>query len=123
MLALIVSLICIGAGLARMGFIADLISKPVRVGYLAGLAITIFIGQLPKLFGYSIDADGLIQELVVFLQNLDQTNPWTLAVGLLCLVLILGLKRWAPRVPGVLVAVVLAIVITTFFDLATKVFT
>ena len=120
MLALMVSLICIGAGLARMGFIADLISKPVRVGYLAGLAITIFIGQLPKLFGYSVDADGLIQELVVFLQNLYQTNPWTLAVGLLCLFLILGLKRWAPRVPGVLVAVVVAIALTSFFDLAAK---
>jgi MFS superfamily sulfate permease-like transporter len=120
MLALIVSLICIGAGLARMGFIADLISKPVRVGYLAGLAITIFIGQLPKLFGYSVDADGLIQELVAFLQNLSQTNPWTLAVGLLCLLLILGLKRLAPRVPGVLVAVVVAIAVTQFFDLAAR---
>lgn len=120
MLALIVSVICIGAGLARMGFVADLISKPVRVGYLAGLAITIFIGQLPKLFGYSVDADGLIQELVVFLQNLEQTNPWTLAVGLLSLFLILGLKRWAPRVPGVLVAVLVAIAATQIFDLAAK---
>ena len=120
MLALIVSVICISAGLARLGFVADLISKPVRVGYLAGLAITIFIGQLPKLFGYSIEADGLIQELVVFLQNLNQTNPWTLAVGLLSLFIILGLKRWAPRIPGVLVAVVIAIAITQLFDLAEK---
>ena len=120
MLALIVSVICISAGLARLGFVADLISKPVRVGYLAGLAITIFIGQLPKLFGYSIEADGLIQELVVFLQNLNQTNPWTLAVGLLSLLIILGLKRWAPRIPGVLVAVVIAIAITQLFDLAEK---
>lgn len=120
MLALIVSMICIGAGLARLGFVADLISKPVRVGYLAGLAVTIFIGQLPKLFGYSVDANGLIQEFVAFLKNLDQTNPWTLAVGLLCLFLILGLKRWAPRIPGVLIAVIVAIAVTQFFDLATK---
>jgi high affinity sulfate transporter 1 len=120
MLALMVSVICIGAGLARMGFVADLISKPVRVGYLAGLAVTIFIGQLPKLFGYSVDADGLIQELIAFLKNLNQTNPWTLAVGLLCLFLILGLKHWAPRLPGVLVAVVTAIAVTQFFDLAVK---
>jgi high affinity sulfate transporter 1 len=120
MLALIVSMICIGAGLARLGFVADLISKPVRVGYLAGLAVTIFIGQLPKLFGYSVDANGLIQEFVAFLKNLDQTNPWTLAVGLLCLFLILGLKRWAPRVPGVLIAVIVAIAVTQFFDLAAK---
>lgn len=120
MLAFIVALICIGAGLARLGFVADLISKPVRVGYLAGLAITIFVGQLPKLFGYSVDADGLVKELIAFLQNLEQTNPWTLAVGLLTLILILGLKRWAPRVPGVLVGVVVAIAVTVFFGLAAK---
>jgi len=120
MLALIVSIICIGAGLARLGFVADLISKPVRVGYLAGLAVTIFIGQLPKLFGYSVDANGLVQELLAFLKNLEQTNPWTLAVGLLSLLLILGLKRWAPRIPGVLVAVVVAIAATALFDLAAK---
>jgi high affinity sulfate transporter 1 len=120
MLALIVSIICIGAGLARLGFVADLISKPVRVGYLAGLAVTIFIGQLPKLFGYSVDANGLVQELLAFLKNLEQTNPWTLAVGLLSLFLILGLKRWMPRIPGVLVAVVVAIAATTLFDLAAK---
>ena len=120
MLAFIVSIICISAGLARLGFVADLISKPVRVGYLAGLAVTIFIGQLPKLFGYSVDANGLIQELVVFLKNLNQTNPWTLAVGLLSLFLILGLKRWAPRILGVLIAVVVSIAVTSFFDLAAK---
>ena len=51
MLAILVGLVCAGASLARLGFVADLISKPVRVGYLAGLAITIVIGQLPKLFG------------------------------------------------------------------------
>ena len=72
MLALMVSVICIGAGLARMGFVADLISKPVRIGYLAGLALTIFVGQLPKLFGYSVDANGLIQEFLAFLNNLYQ---------------------------------------------------
>ncbi len=120
MLALMVSIICIGAGLARLGFIADLISKPVRVGYMAGLAITIFVGQLPKLFGFSVDASGLVGEFVAFLRNLGQTNPWTLAVGLLSLILILALKRWAPRVPGVLVAVVLSILITTFFGLQAK---
>ena len=120
MLALIVSILCISAGLARLGFVADLISKPVRVGYLAGLAVTIFVGQLPKLFGYSVDADGLIREFIAFLTQLSQTNPWTLAVGLLSLIVILGLKRWAPRVPGVLVAVVLSITLTVVFDLAAK---
>jgi high affinity sulfate transporter 1 len=120
MLALMVGLINAGAGVAKLGFVADLLSKPVRVGYLAGLAITIFIGQLPKLFGFSIDADGLWQEITVFLRNLDQTNPWALGVGLLCLVIILGLRKWRPRVPGILIAVVTAIVIAIVFDLAAK---
>ncbi len=120
MLALMVGGLCIGAGIARLGFVADLISKPVRVGYLAGLAITIFVGQLPKLFGFSVDADGLIQEFVVVLQNLDQTNPWTLAVGLLTLVIILGMQRWAPRLPGILFAVLASIAVTVVFDLASQ---
>ena len=120
MLALMVGLICIGAGIAHLGFVSDLLSKPVRVGYLAGLAITIFIGQLPDLFGYSIEGGNAIQDTLGFLSNLDQTNIYTLGVGLLCLVIILGLKRWVPRAPGILFAVVAAIAATVLFDLAAK---
>jgi len=120
MLALMVGLINAGAGFAKLGFVADLISKPVRVGYLAGLAITIFFGQLPKLFGFSVDGDNLIQEVSAFFQSLDQTNIWALGVGLLCLAIILGLKRVAPRVPGILIAVVVAISLSALLDLAGK---
>jgi high affinity sulfate transporter 1 len=120
MLALLVGLICVGAGVARLGFVADLLSKPVRVGYLAGLAITIFIGQLPKLFGFSVDADSTLEELAAFLTNLDQTNIWALGVGLLTLAIILGFRHWAPKSPGILFAVVISIVVTVIFDLAAK---
>jgi high affinity sulfate transporter 1 len=120
MLALIVGLINVGAGIAKLGFVADLISMPVRVGYLAGLSITIFVGQLPKLFGFSVDGDSLLQEATAFLRSLDQTNYWALGVGLLCLVIILGLKRFAPRAPGILVAVVIAIIFSAIFNLAEK---
>ena len=120
MLALIVGLINFVAGIAKLGFVADLISKPVRVGYMAGLAITIFIGQLPKLFGYSSSGDGLIQEADAFLDNLDQTNLWALGIGVVCLVIILALKRWKPRVPGILVAVVVSIALSALLDLAGK---
>lgn len=118
MLALLVGLVCSGAGIARLGFVADLLSAPVRLGYLAGLAITIFVGQLPKLFGFSTDASTFFQEVTVFLQNLDQTNLYALGVGLLCLIIILGLKRWKPTWPGILIAVIAAIAVTVIFKLA-----
>ena len=120
MLALLVGLVCVSAGIARLGFVADLLSAPVRLGYLAGLAVTIFVGQLPKLFGFSIDADTFLQEITLFLQNLDQTNVYALGVGLLCLGVILGLKRWKPNWPGILIAVVAAILVTTIFNLVSE---
>ena len=120
MLAIFVGLVCTGGGLARVGFVADLLSSPVRVGYLAGLAVTIFIGQLPKLFGFSVDASGTIQELIAFLRNLDQTNVWALGVGLMTLIIILVLKRWKPMWPGILIAVIAAILATVLLDLAAK---
>jgi high affinity sulfate transporter 1 len=120
MLALMVGLICIGAGAARLGFVADLLSKPVRVGYLAGLAVTIVVGQLPKLFGFSIDADGFLQEIRAIVANLGQAHPWTLGAGLLTLAVILGVRRWAPRLPAVLLAVVAAIAASVLLDLASK---
>ncbi len=118
MLGLLVGLITIGAGVARLGFVADLLSKPVRTGYLAGLAIVIFVGQLPKLFGFSTDADGLVEEVVAFVGSLDMTNAWALGIGLLSLGIIVGLQRLAPRVPGILVAVVVAIALSIVLDLA-----
>ena len=120
MLALLVGLITVGAGALKLGFVADLLSNPVRTGYLAGLAIVIFIGQLPKLFGFSTDADGLAAEVVAFVQGLDQTNFWALGIGLLSLGIILGLKRLRPRTPGILIAVVAAIGLSIALDLAAR---
>ncbi len=120
MLALLVGVITVGAGLAKLGFVADLLSNPVRTGYMAGLAVTIFIGQLPKLFGFSTDASGLAGEAVAFLGGLDQTNAWALGIGLLSLAIILGLKRFRPRTPGILVAVVLSIGVSMVLDLASR---
>lgn len=117
MLALMVGVICVVAAVARFGFVADLLSKPVRMGYLAGLAVTIIAGQLPKLLGYSVEADTFLQEVRAIVTQLGQTNAWTFAVGLLTLALILGLRQWAPRAPGVLIAVGAAIVVTVVFNL------
>ena len=118
MLAILVGLITVGAGIARLGFVADLLSNPVRTGYLAGLAVVIFIGQLPKLFGFSTDASGLPNEIAAFLNGLDQTNPWALGIGLLSLGIILGFMRLAPRTPGILIAVVVSIALSILLNLA-----
>ena len=118
MMALLVGAIEIGLGLAKLGFVADLLSKEVQVGYMNGLAITIIVGQLPKLFGFSTDADGFIAEVKAFASGLDQTNATALAVGLSTLVLLLTLPRMTTKIPAVLVAVVAAIVVTSVFDLA-----
>jgi high affinity sulfate transporter 1 len=120
MLALLVGVVTVSAGALKLGFVADLLSNPVRTGYLAGLAIVIFVGQLPKLFGFSTDASGLVAEGAAFLQGLDMTNPWALAIGLVSLAIILGLKRLSPRTPGILIAVVVAIALSIILDLAAR---
>ena len=99
---------------------ADLLSKEVQVGYMNGLAITIIVGQLPKLFGFSTDADGFVDEVKAFLEGLDQTNTTALAIGLATLAVLLILPRVMPKIPAVLVAVVGATVVTGVLDLAAE---
>ncbi len=118
LLALMVGVITVLAGVLHLGFVADLLSKPTQIGYMNGLALTIIVGQLPKLFGFSVDADGLVAEASGFLTGVaEKTVPAALAVGVGCLALILLFQRLLPRIPGVLVAVVLAIPAVTVFDL------
>ncbi|MFL5910174.1 MAG: SulP family inorganic anion transporter [Gaiellaceae bacterium] len=111
MLALLTGAVTIVAGVAKLGFIADLLSKPTQIGYMNGLALTILVSQLPKLFGFSVDGDGLIHEARGFVDGLANGDAVAaaVAVGALSLVLILALGRWLPKIPSVLVAVVAAI--------------
>jgi high affinity sulfate transporter 1 len=119
-LALLVGTINVVAGVAHLGFVADLISKPIIVGYLNGLALTILVGQLPKLCGFSTEGDDFLAELRGFVQGVadGDTVAAALAVGVFGLAVILGLQRWRPDWPGVLVAVVLSIAAAVAFDLA-----
>ncbi len=89
MLAILVGLTEIGLGAGKLGFVADLLSKEVQVGYMNGLGITIIAGQLPKLFGFSTHADSFLAEVRAFFANLDQTNSTTLIVGCAVLALLL----------------------------------
>lgn len=117
MLAVFVGLVEIGLGLGKLGFVADLLSKEVQVGYMNGIAITIVVSQLPKLFGFSVDADGVVDELVGFVDQLDERNTTTLIVGASVLAVLLVLPRITQRVPAVLVGVVGATVATAALGL------
>src|SRR3954469_4642181 len=120
MLALLVGVIMIAAGWAGLGFVAELLSKPTMVGYMNGLALTILVGQMPKLFGVSVDANGLLGEIAAFARGVadGEVVPAAAAVGIGGIVVVLGLQRWWPKVPAVLVMVVLAIAFTALLDLA-----
>ena len=121
MLALLTGGLCILAGLARFGFVTDLLSKPVRLGYLNGIALTVLIGQLPKLLGFSASGEDLVQEAISLLRGVAQgmTNWTAFAIGATCLTVILILKRRWPKIPGVLIAVIGATIVVSLFDLAT----
>src|SRR5947208_10328575 len=120
MLALLVGVMMAVAGVARLGFVADLLSKPTQIGYLNGLALTILVSQLPKLFGFSVEGEGLIGEAKGFVHGVaaGEAVGAAVAIGVVSLALILVLQRWLPKAPGVLVAVVVAIAATWLFDLA-----
>jgi high affinity sulfate transporter 1 len=121
-LAILSGIICIVAGLARFGFITELLSKPIRYGYLNGIAVTILIGQLPKIFGFSVSGNTIWEDLIGFVQGVQEgkTNTTALAIGLSCLLMILVLKRIAPKISGVLIVVVVATIISSLFDLAQR---
>src|SRR6476646_4405644 len=119
MLAIMVGAFMVLGGVLRLGFVADLLSKPTMIGYMNGLALTIIVGQLPKLFGFSVDADGFIPELRGFVDGLvaGETVGAALAVGIGALIVILALQRAMPKVPSVLVAVTLSILAVQLFNL------
>ena len=117
MMAVMVGLILIGLGVGKLGFVADLLSKEVQVGYMNGLAITIFVGQLPKLCGFSTDADGFVAELQAFIDGFPDRNTTAAWLGLATLAILLLLPRFTRTIPAVLLAVVGATVVTGVFDL------
>ena len=122
MLSLLAGGICVLMGLARFGFITDLLSKPIRYGYLNGIALTVLVGQTPKVLGFSVKGDNLIEELRGLAGSVAEgrTNRMALLLGVACLLVIFGFRRWAPKVPGVLVAVVLATLVSAIFRLSTE---
>ncbi len=116
-LALTTGVLALAAGLARLGFVANFISEPVLKGFIVGLALTIIVGQLPKLVGVDKGAGDFFQQLWTFLTRLGQTSWITLLVGLVSLAIVLVLRKFAPVVPAPLVAVAFGIVAVHLFSL------
>src|SRR5499427_8567481 len=118
-MAIVSGVICVAAGLARLGFITELLSKPIRYGYMNGIALTVLLSQVPKLLGFSVPAEGPLRQGWGIVQKIlgGSINGTAFAIGATTLALILVLKRW-PRVPGILIAVAGATLVVAVFDLA-----
>jgi high affinity sulfate transporter 1 len=116
-LALLTGIFCVIGSFLRLGVLADFLSKPILVGFLNGIALSIGIGQLGKLFGFPIGATGIVPPLIEFAAKLDQTHLPTLGVSLGTLVVLFGAPRLIPRLPAVLVAVIVAAVAVKLFGL------
>ncbi len=121
MMAVVSGIVCILAGVARLGFVTELLSKPIRYGYMNGIALTVLISQVPKFFGFSVEDAGPLRELwTIGKLILDGKANWTaFAIGASTLAVILLLKN-STRFSGTLVAVVGATVIVGMLDLATR---
>jgi len=117
LLALIVGVVLVLAGFARLGIIADFLSEPVLKGFIVGVALTITLGQLGKLFGVESEGEGFFTELFDLIGKLPDLHLTTLVVGAACLAALFLLDRFLPRIPAALVVVVLSIVAVKLFDL------
>lgn len=117
-LAIVTGVLALAAGLLRLGFLANFISEPVLKGFIIGLALTIMVGQFPKLFGFEKTSGDFFEQLWGFVTHLDDTSLVTLAVGMVSLAVVLGFRRLLPVVPGSLVAVLLGIAGVHVFDLS-----
>ena len=119
-LAFLAGLLCIAASFLRLGAIADFLSKPILVGFLNGIALSIILGQIGKIFGYSIDAGGIVPRLIEFGAKLGLTHWPTLAVGLGTFMVLIVTPRLVRRVPAPLVAMILAGIAVGVFGLEAR---
>jgi len=117
-MAVVSGLVCILIGVLRLGFITELLSKPIRYGYMNGIALTVLISQVPKLLGFSIDGVGPLRDVVLIAGGIrDGKANWTsFTIGVGTLIAILILKRFK-RVPGLLIAVVAATIVVAIWNL------
>jgi high affinity sulfate transporter 1 len=116
-LAVLTGVACIAAGVFRLGFLADFLAKPVLVGFLNGIAISIFLGQIGKVFGFPIESGRILPRLIEFVSKLPETHLPTLGVGLATLLLLLAVRRVFPKLPAPLLALLVAVALVEGLDL------
>ena len=116
-LAFLAGLLCVGASFLRLGALADFLSKPILVGFLNGIALSIILGQIGKIFGFSITAGGIVPRLLEFIEKLGLTHWVTLAVGLGTFIVLLVTPRFLNKIPAALVAMILAAVVVRILGL------
>lgn len=117
MLTLLVGLMCFSASLLRLGAIADFLSRPIIVGFMNGLALSIILGQLGPLFGITLTVEGFFPRVLEFFRRLPAPHLPTLGVGLAALAVIVASSRLAPRLPSALLAMAAAAVVVRLFSL------
>ncbi len=118
LLAVLVGGICIAGGVAGFGFVTDLISKPVRIGYLAGIAVSVTVSQIPSLLGFDVEGSGFLSDLTGLVRNLDETDLASLVLGGGSLVLIVITRMIEPRIPSALIAMAVTGLAVSWLDLS-----
>ncbi len=114
---LVLGVLFLVAGVLKLGFISDFISKPVLKGFVFGVALSIVIKQLPKLLGIVPGKGHAYEQLWHTLRHLAEINLWTVVVGLIALCVLVAIDRWLPRIPGALVVLIAGIVVSRVLDL------
>ncbi|MEN6519849.1 MAG: solute carrier family 26 protein [Armatimonadota bacterium] len=116
-LTLMTGLICVIAGVIRLGFVANFLARPILMGFMNGVGLSIIAGQLSKLFGYSVPSTGFFRTIFYFFSKIGQTNIVTLIVGVSAFVLLMFLRRKSRRIPAPLIAVIAGIIAAAILDL------
>lgn len=116
-LGVMVGLLCLLAGVLRLGFVANFLSKPVIAGFMHGLALVIVGAQIPKVLGFKIEGETTFDQLVATARRLGETNFTALAIGASCFVVILACRRLAPRLPGAVIALAGSMLAVVLFGL------
>lgn len=120
-LAFMVGAIQLFLGLCRMGFLVNFLSKPVISGFTSAAAIIIIFSQLKHLLGTEISGSNKFHQLIInVFEKVAETNSYDLAIGLIGILIIIGLKRWSAKIPSILIVVVLGILAVNFLDLEAK---